>query len=139
MLFKNLSFKQIEKINELVKTINEKDELLKIQEDLLINEHDKFVKLKEDLAHEVEKCKILTNELKPCNDSIFGLKIENGDLLAKIKELNVAPISTSIVEHVTICTRYRDVCINAIDDNLALIMNQNDHIAKLDAKIAEYE
>jgi hypothetical protein len=33
--------------------------------------------------------------------------------------------------------RYRDV--DAINDHLALIKDQNDHIAKLDAKIAECE
>jgi hypothetical protein len=55
LLFKDLSFEQIEKIIELVKTINEKDELLESQEDLLIRENEKFVKLKEPSAHEVEK------------------------------------------------------------------------------------
>jgi hypothetical protein len=41
------------------------------------------------------------------------------------------------VEHVTICTRYRDV--DAISDHLALIRDQNDHIAKLNAKIPEHQ
>jgi hypothetical protein len=45
-------------------------------------------------------------------------------------------ISTSIVEHVTICTRYRDVDVDAISDHLALIRDQNDHIVKLNAKIS---
>jgi hypothetical protein len=86
LLFKGLSFEQIEKINELIKTINEKDELLEIQEDILIRENENFVKLKEALAHETEKCKNLTNELKSCNDSISCLRIENVDLHANIKE-----------------------------------------------------
>jgi hypothetical protein len=52
LLFKGLSFKQIEKINELVKSIIEKDEVLECQEDLRIKENEKFVKLKDALAQE---------------------------------------------------------------------------------------
>jgi hypothetical protein len=40
---------------------------------------------------------------------------------------------------VTICTRCRDINVEAIDDHLAMIKNQNDHIAQLSAKIAEHE
>jgi hypothetical protein len=47
--------------------------------------------------------------------------------------------STSTVEHVSIYTRCRDVDIDAIHDHMALIKQQNDHIAKLDAKIAEHD
>ena len=43
------------------------------------------------------------------------------------------------VDHVTICTRCRDVNVEAIDDHLAMIKQQNDHIATLNAKIAEHE
>ena len=46
--------------------------------------------------------------------------------------------STSIVEHVSICTRCRDIDIDAIHDHMTLIKQQNDHIAKLDAKIADH-
>jgi hypothetical protein len=53
--------------------------------------------------------------------------------------LNVCKSSTSTVEHVTICTRCRDVDIEAIDDHLAMIKEQNDHITKLNVKIAEHE
>jgi hypothetical protein len=53
--------------------------------------------------------------------------------------LNVCNISTSTVEHVTICTRCRDVNVDAMDDQIAMIKEQNDHIAKLNAKIAEHE
>jgi hypothetical protein len=41
----------------LIKTINEKDEILECQEDLLVKENKKFVKLKDAFALEVEKCK----------------------------------------------------------------------------------
>jgi hypothetical protein len=61
------------------------------------------------------------------------------NLLAKIEELNICPASTSIVEHATICTRCRDIDVDAISDHLAFIKEQNDHIAKLDAKIVEHE
>jgi hypothetical protein len=45
-LFANLTKDQKKKINELIKTINEKDDLLECQEDLLVKENKKFVKLK---------------------------------------------------------------------------------------------
>jgi hypothetical protein len=53
--------------------------------------------------------------------------------------LNVCNVSTSTIEHVTICTRCRDVNIDAMNDHLAMIEEQNDHIAKLNAKITEHE
>jgi hypothetical protein len=60
-------------------------------------------------------------------------------LNAKTEELITCKPSTSTVEHVSICTRCRDINVEAIDDQLAMIKNQNDHIAKLNAKIAEHE
>jgi hypothetical protein len=45
-LFANLTKDQKKKINELIETINEKDDILESQEDLLIKENKKFVKLK---------------------------------------------------------------------------------------------
>jgi hypothetical protein len=66
--------------------------------------------------------------------------LEVNDILhAKIVELKSCKLSSSIVEHVTICTRCRDINIDAIHDHMALIKQQNDHITKLDAKIAEHE
>jgi hypothetical protein len=47
--------------------------------------------------------------------------------------------STSSVDHVTICTRCRDINVDAIYDHLALIKQQNDHIAQLSAKINEHD
>jgi hypothetical protein len=77
--------------------------------------------------------------LNVCNDFISCLINENAILNAKIEELNFCKPSTSTVEHVSICTRCRDINVEAIDDQLDVIKNQNDHITKLDAKIAEHE
>jgi hypothetical protein len=56
-LFANLTIEQKEKIIELIKTINEKDEILECQEDFLIKENKKIVKLKDAFALEVENAK----------------------------------------------------------------------------------
>jgi hypothetical protein len=77
--------------------------------------------------------------LNVCYEFFSCLRDENIRLNAKIEELNVCKPSTSIVEHVSICTRCRDINIEAIDDQLAMIKQQNDHIAKLTAKIVEHE
>jgi hypothetical protein len=138
-LFANLTMNQKKKLNELIETINEKDDLLECQEDLLVKENKKIVKLKNAYALEVEKRENLSKELSICNDSIFYLSDENAMLNSKIDELNICKPSTSIVEHVSICTRCRDVNIKAIDDHLAMIKQQNDHIATLNAKIIEHE
>jgi hypothetical protein len=74
-----------------------------------------------------------------CNDSISCLRDENAILNAKIEELNACKLSTSTVEHVSICTRCKDINVEAINDHIAMIKQQNDHIAKLIAKINEYE
>jgi hypothetical protein len=81
----------------------------------------------------------LSKELNICNDSISCLRTENDSLNAKIEELNTCNVSTSTVEHVTICTRCRDVNIYAMNDHIAMIKQQNDHIAKLNAIIVEHE
>jgi hypothetical protein len=60
-------------------------------------------------------------------------------LHAKIDELNACKPSTSSVNHVTICTKCRDINVDAIHDHLALIKQQNDHIAQLTSKINEHE
>jgi ubiquinone biosynthesis protein UbiJ len=78
-------------------------------------------------------------DLNVCNDSISYLREENAILNAKIEELKSCKPSTSTVEHIAICTRCRDVNVEAIHDHLALIKQQNDHIAQLTAKINENE
>jgi septal ring factor EnvC (AmiA/AmiB activator) len=88
LFFKGLIRDHIAKVNELIKVVNEKDELLEKQEDLLTDETRKNEKLEKALAHEKEKIKILTHELKTCNDSISSLQCANDDLSAKIVKLN---------------------------------------------------
>jgi chromosome segregation ATPase len=78
-------------------------------------------------------------DLNVCNDSISCLKDENAILNAKIEELKSCKPSTSTVEYVSICTRCIDVNVDAINDHLALIKQQNDHIAQLTPKINEHE
>jgi hypothetical protein len=56
-LFANLIKEQKKKINELIETINEKDDILECQEDLLVKENKKFVKLKDAYALEAENVK----------------------------------------------------------------------------------
>jgi hypothetical protein len=77
--------------------------------------------------------------LNVCNDSISCLRDENAMLKSKIDELRICKPSTSCIEHISICTRCRDINIEAIDDHLALIKQQNDHIAQLTTKINEHE
>jgi hypothetical protein len=119
--------------------------------------------VKNAYAQEVEKCENLTKELSICHDSISSLRDENASLISKVEDLNVCndsisclknenamlkskidklnvcKPSTSTVEHVSICTRCRDINVEAINDHLALIKQQNDHIAQLTTKINEHE
>jgi hypothetical protein len=91
------------------------------------------------LRNDNEKLIAKAKELDVCNVTISDLRDNNDILRAKIVELNACKPSTSTIEHVTICTRCRDVNIDTIHDHMALIKQQNDHIAKLDAKIAEHD
>jgi hypothetical protein len=79
---------QKKKLNELIETINEKDDLLESQEDFLIKENKKHVKVKNAYAQEVEKCENLIKELSICHDSIIGLKNENASLNASLNVKN---------------------------------------------------
>jgi ribosomal protein L30E len=102
----------------------------------------KIDKLNESIASlKIENDKLITKakNLNVCNDIVSNLRNENVMLHAKIDELNVCKPSTSTIELVTICTRCRDINVDAIHDHLALIKQQNDHIAKLSAKINEHE
>jgi hypothetical protein len=102
----------------------------------------KIEKLNDSLASlKIENEKLITKakELDVCNASISNLRSENDILDAKVVELKSCKPSTSIDEHVSICTRCRDINVDAIHDHLALIKKQNDHIAQLNAKINEHD
>jgi hypothetical protein len=102
----------------------------------------KVDKLNESIASlKTENDKLISKakDLNVCNESISYLRDENAMIKSKIDELNVYKPSTSSVDHVTICTRCRDINVDAIHDQLALIKQQNDHIAQLTAKINEHE
>jgi hypothetical protein len=90
------------------------------------------------LRIENEKLIAKAKELDVCNVTVSNLRDNNDILRAKIVELNSCKPSTSTIEHVSICTRCRDIDVDAIHDHMALIKQQNDHIAILDAKIAEH-
>jgi hypothetical protein len=81
------------------------------------------------LRNENEKLIAKAKELDVCNASISNLRDENDILHAKIVQFNTCKPSTSSVEHVTICTRCRDINVDAI----------HDHIAQLSAKINEHD
>jgi hypothetical protein len=91
------------------------------------------------LRIENEKLLAKAKELDVCNASISDLRSKNDILHAKVVELKSCKPSTSTVEHTSICTRCRDINVDAIHDHLALIKKQNDHIAQLNAKISEHD
>jgi hypothetical protein len=91
------------------------------------------------LRTENDKLISKAKDLNVYNDAISSLRNENAILHAKIDELKVCKPSTSTVDHVSICMRCRDINVDAINDHLALIKQQNDHIAQLTAKINEHE
>jgi chromosome segregation ATPase len=105
----------------------------------LITKIDKLNALLSSLKIENEKLIAKAKDLNVFNISISNLRDENAILHAKINELNACKPSTSTISHVSICTRCRDVNVDAIHDHIAMIKQQNYHIAKLDAKIAEHE
>jgi hypothetical protein len=90
------------------------------------------------LRNENKELLAKAKDLDVCNTSISDLRSKNDILYAKVVELKSSKPSTSTVEHTSICTRCRDVDIDAIHDHMVLIKQQNDHIAKLDAKITEH-
>jgi chromosome segregation ATPase len=76
----------------------------------------KIDKLNESISSlKIENDKLISKakDLNVCNVSIFNLRDENVILHAKIDELNDCNVS--------ICTRCRDVNVDAIHDHLALI------------------
>jgi hypothetical protein len=135
-LFKGLDRTKVDKINELIDALNEKDRLLEKQEDILYEEHDKFVSVLKSLALETKRNEMLSSELSVCHESISSLKILNDDLNAKLK---VANKSSSCVEHVVICNRCKDFDIDACDKHLASITKLNDEVASFNAQLKTFK
>jgi 5'(3')-deoxyribonucleotidase len=75
---------KVDKINELIDALNEKDRLLQKQEDILYEEYDNLVNAAKSLALEVKRNEILSSELSSCNESMSSLKSLNADLNAKL-------------------------------------------------------
>jgi signal peptidase I len=137
----NLRFENDKLIAKVEKLNDSDDSLVNVRNDNanLIAKIDKLNASLSSLKIENEKLIAKPKDLNVCNVSISNLRDENAILHAKIVELNTCKTSTSTVEHVTICTRCRDINVDAIHDHLALIKQQNDHIAQLSAKINEHD
>jgi chromosome segregation ATPase len=129
---KNAYAQQVEKCEKLTKELSMcHDSIANLRnENASLNA--KIDKLNESISSlRIENANLISKakDLNVCNDSISCHRNENAILHAKIEELNVCKPSTSTVDHVSICTRCRDVNVDAINDHLALIKQQNDHIA----------
>jgi uncharacterized protein YigA (DUF484 family) len=131
-LFKGLDRAKVEKINELIDALNEKDKLLEKQEDILYEEHDKFVSVQKSLALETKRNEMLSSELSACHESISSLKSLNDELNAKLEELNK---TSSCVEHVSICNRCKDFNVDACNEHLMSITKLTDKVASLNAQL----
>jgi hypothetical protein len=131
-LFKGLDRTKIDKINELIDALNEKNRLLEKQEDLLYEEHDKFVNAQNSLALEVKRNEMLSCELSTCHESISSLKSINDDLNAK---LEIANKSTTCEEHVVICNRCKDFNVDACSEHLVAISKLNGEVTSLNAQL----
>jgi hypothetical protein len=129
-LFKGLDRTKVEKINELIDALNEKDRLLEKQEDILYEEHDKFISVQKSLALEIKRIEMLSSELSACHESVSSLGSLNDELNAKLEEVNK---SSSCVEHVVICNRYFDV--DACDEHRVSITKLNNEVASLNAQL----
>jgi hypothetical protein len=131
-LFKGLDRAKVEKINELIDALNEKDRLLERQEDILYEEHDKLVSVQKSLALEIKRNELLSSELSTCNESISSLKSINDDLNARLEVVNK---SSPCVEHVVICNRCKDFDVDACNNHLIAITKLNDEVASLNAQL----
>jgi hypothetical protein len=128
-LFKGLDRAKVEKFNELIDALNEKDRLLEKQEDILYEEHDKFVSVQKSLALETKRNEMLSSGLSACHESVSSLKKINDELNAKLEEVNT---TSSCVEHVVICNRCKYV---NCDEHAITIAKLNNEVANLNAQL----
>jgi hypothetical protein len=131
-LFKGLDRAKVDKINELIDALNEKNRLLEKQEDILYEEHDKLVSVQKSLAIEIKRNEMLSSELSVCHETVSSLKDLNVELNAKLEEANA---TRSCVEHVVICNRCKDFDINGCDEHIISIAKLNDEVASLNAQL----
>jgi hypothetical protein len=131
-LFKGLDRAKVEKINELIDALNEKDRLLEKQEDILYEEHDKFVSVQKSLALEIKRNEMLSSELSTYHESVSSLKNLNDELNAKLEEVSK---TSSCVEHVIICNRCKDFDVDVCDEHLISIAKLNNELASLNAQL----
>jgi chromosome segregation ATPase len=119
----NLRNKNAKLIAKVEKLNGCDDSLVKLKDDnaSLIAKIDKLNVSLSSVKTENDKLVAKAKDLNVCNVSISNLRNENAMLHAKMDELNVCKPSTSTVDHVTICTRCRDINVDAIHDHLALI------------------
>jgi ABC-type multidrug transport system fused ATPase/permease subunit len=139
---KNSYAQEVEKCENLTKELSMCHDSITNLRDENARLNTKIDKLNESISSHRTKNASLISKVKYlnfCNDSISCLRDENAILNAKIEELKSCKPSTSSVEHIAIYTRCRDVNVEAIHDHLALIKQQNDHIAQLTVKIDEHE
>jgi hypothetical protein len=129
-LFKGLDIPKVDKIDELINALNEKDRLLEKQEDILHKEHDKLVNAKKSLTLEVKRNDFF--ELSSRIESMSSLKNLNADLNAKVEKVN---ITSSSVEHVSICNRCKDIDIDACNSHASTILKLINGVANLNAQL----
>jgi hypothetical protein len=91
-LFKGLDRSKVDKINELIDALNEKNRLLEKKEDFLYEEHDKVVEVEKSLTLEVKNERLVC-DLSSCHSTISSLKNANDDLNARIEKLNASSSS----------------------------------------------
>jgi chromosome segregation ATPase len=127
----NLRFENAKLIAKVEKLDVCDDSIVSLRNDnaSLITKIDNLNASLSSLKIENDKLIAKAKELDVCNVTISNLRNENAMLHAKIDELNVCKPSTSTVDHVSICTRYRNINVDAI----------HDHIAQLSAKISEHD
>jgi chromosome segregation ATPase len=131
-LLKGLARSKVDKINELIDALNEKDRLLEKQEDILYEEHDKFVSVQKSLAIAIKKNELLSSELSTYHESISSLKNLNDDLNAKLEKVNE---TSSCVEHVVICNRCKDLDVDTCNKYASTIIKLNNEVASLNAQL----
>ena len=109
---KNAYAQEVEKCENLTKELSmchDSISNLRNENASLSGKIDKLNELISSLRTENASLISKAKDLNVCNDSISYLRDENAMLKSKIDELNVCKPSTSTVDHVSICTRCRDV------------------------------